>query len=163
MNNENAGVSNTENLGFKVVSMGREEIDNRRPCNLRPLTLAKLYDWIDSKRIDSRLKEELKKSAGSYPQQALLTWQRTYAKHLAKAQNMLRDKAVPPPENVVELGDEPYIKRDSYEEENNVPDNDFDAGWENSGEDQSRQPAIHPDVQDEGIGGSRPHSQYPAE
>ena len=149
MNNENAGIGNTESLGFKVVSMGREEVDSRRPCNLRPLTLAKLCAWIDAKRIDSRLKEELKRMAATYPQQALSTWQRTYARHVATAQNMLREKVVSPPANVVELGDEPIIKRDENEEKNNLPDNDeFDAGWKDFSQDQGRQPPIHPNVQD---------------
>jgi hypothetical protein len=128
--------NNTENLGFRILTMGREEVDARRPCNLRPLTLEKLNAWIDAKRIDSRLKEELKKSAASYPNQALFTWQKMYSKHLAKAQNTLQDKPAPPsPVSAVELGDEPYIKRDDREE-NNIPDNDFDDGWENPGKDQ---------------------------
>lgn len=128
--------NNTENLGFKVLTMGREEVDSRRPCNLRPLTLQKLYAWIDDKRIDSRLKEELKKSAASYPQQALSTWQKMYSQHLAKAQNTLKKKPAPPPVSVVELGDE-IRKVEQHEEENNVPENDeFDAGWENHSQDQ---------------------------
>lgn len=164
MNNENAGLNNAESLGFKVVSMGRDEVDHRRPCNLRPLTLVKLCNWIDNKRIDARLKVELKRMASTYPQQALATWQRLYSKHLATAQNMLKDNAVPPPTTAVELGDEPSNKRDENEEENTLPDNDeFDAGWKDFSENQSGQPAIHPNVQDQGIGGSRPHSQYPAE
>jgi len=165
MNNENAGLGNTENVGFKVITMGREEVDNRRQSNLRPLSLKKLLAWIDGKRIDSRLKAELKKMAAAYPNQALIVWQRNYSVHLAKAQNMLRNKPAPPPANVVELGDEPYENRDTHEEESilNAPDNDFDAGWENPGEDQGGLPAVHPDVPDEGIGGSGPHSKYPTE
>jgi len=117
--------NNTENLGFKVLTMGREEVDSRRPSNLRPLTLQKLQAWIDNKRIDSRLKEELKKSAATYPQQALSTWQKMYSQHLAKAQNALRQKPAPP-SPVVELGDEP--RKVENEKENNVPENDeFDG------------------------------------
>lgn len=141
--------NNTENLGFKVLTMGREEVDGRRKSNLRPLTLEKLHAWIDNKRIDSRLKEELKKSAAAYPQQALSTWQRMYSQHLAKAQNMLKKRPAPPPVNAVELGDEPTIKKETHEEENNVPANDeFDFGWKNPGQDQGRQPSVHPDVQE---------------
>jgi type IV secretory pathway VirB9-like protein len=96
--------------------------------------LEKLCAWIDNKRIDSRLKEELKKSAATYPNQALYTWQKMYPQHLAKAQNMLKKRAAAAPPPVVELGDEP--RKVENEEENNVPENDFDDGWENPGQDQ---------------------------
>lgn len=154
--------NNTESLGFKVLTMGREEFDARQPCNLRPMTLARLHAWIDSKTIDVRLKAELKKSSAAYPQQALGTWLKMYSRHLATAQNSLQDKPVAPKEFLVELGDEP--EREIHEEENNVPFNDeFDAGWENPSKDQSRQPTIYPNVQDKGISGSRLDSEHPGE
>jgi hypothetical protein len=154
--------NNTESLGFKVLTMGREEFDARQPCNLRPMTLARLHAWIDSKTIDVRLKAELKKSSAAYPQQALGTWLKMYSRHLATAQNSLQDKPVAPKEFLVELGDEP--EREIYEEENNVPFNDeFDAGFENPSKDQSRQPTIYPNVQDEGVSGSRLDSEHPGE
>lgn len=117
--------NNTEGINFKVSSMGREEVDNRPPCNLRPLTLSKLHAWIDGKSIDSRLKEELKKSASKYPQQALSTWQKRYSKHLANAQNALMKKPVTSIAPIVELGDEP--QNTIVEDLMNVPkNNEFD-------------------------------------
>lgn len=129
--------NNTENLGFKVLTMGREEFDARTPCNLRPMTLAKLHAWIDDKNIDVRLKAELKKSSSAYPQQALGTWLRMYSRHLATAQNALQDKLSNPKEILVELGDEP--ERIIHEESNNVPFNEeFDyspvASWKSPSE-----------------------------
>jgi len=154
--------NNTENLGFKVLTMGREEFDARRPCNLRPMTLARLHAWIDSKTIDVRLKAELKKSSAAYPQQALGTWLRMYPRHLATAQNSLQEKPADIKEFLVELGDEP--ERENYEEENTIPFNDeFDAGWESSSPDQSGQPPIPPNVQDEGFSGGRFDSEHSAE
>jgi len=153
--------NNTENLGFKVLTMGREDFDARKPCNLRPVTLANLHAWIDAKTIDVRLKAELKKSASSYPQQALGMWLKMYSRHLATAQNALQNKPVSPKEILVELG-EP--EREIHEEENRIPFNDeFDAGWENTSKDQVRQPTIYPNVQDEGISGSRFDGEYPGE
>lgn len=89
---QNNGMNSTESVGFKVVTMGKDEIDCRAPCNLRPLTLAKLFDWIDAQPVENRMKEQLKKMAGSYPQQALGSWKKNYRKHLAKAQSFLKDK-----------------------------------------------------------------------
>jgi len=154
--------NNTESLGFKVLTMGREENDARRPCNLRPMTLARLHAWIEAKTIDVRLKAELKKSAASYPQQALGMWLKMYSRHLATAQNSLQEKPVAPKEFLVELGDEP--EREIHEEENSIPFNDeFDAGWENPSKDQDRQPPIYPNVQDEGFSSGRLDSEHPGE
>ena len=159
--------NNTESLGFKIVTMGREEFDARTPCNLRPMTLAKLHAWIDAKTIDVRLKVELKKSAASYPQQALGTWLRMYSRHLATAQNSLQDKPSKPKEFLVELGDEP--ERISHEEEsNNAPfSEEFDfspvAGWKSPSKNKGGQPAVPPDVQNKGISSSRLDSEHFAE
>lgn len=128
--------NNAENVSFKILTMGRDEVDNRRPSNLRPLTLPALHAWIESKQIDSRVKEKLKKMASAYPQQALPSWVQNYNRHLAKAQKELKktldDEVQTAP--IVELGDE---ERETNEEENRIPTNDeFDFGWENPGKDQ---------------------------
>jgi hypothetical protein len=161
--------NNTEGCKFKITTMGRTEVDNRKPCNLKPLTIQMIHDWIDSKPIEERLKVELKKSAATYPNQALWAWQKNYSRHLANIQNRLQ-KTAAPKKPFVELGDEqPVIrKREAYEENRTVlptlPENDeFDAGWENPGEDQGRRPEVHPDVQNEGISGSGLDSEHPAE
>ena len=151
--------NNTESVGFKVLTMGRGENDTRKPCNLRPMTLARLHAWIDAKTIDVRLKAELKKSSSAYPQQALGTWMKMYSRHLSTAQNLLQDKPAAPKEFLVELGDEPG--REIYEEENSIPFNDeFDSGWENPSKDQGRQSPIHTNVQDEGFSSGRPDSEH---
>lgn len=98
--------NNTEGLNFKIVSMGKDAVDQREPCNLRPLTLEKLFAWIDTKTIDPRLKEYLKKSASKYPHQALPTWQKNYIKHVAAAQKLFQKQAIPTMPKTVELGDE---------------------------------------------------------
>lgn len=129
--------NNTEKLGFKILTMGKEELDSRKPCNLRPITLAKLHAWIDSKTIDNRLKIELKKSAANYPQQALSTWQKMYSKHLAAAQNALEANLNPIDNEIDELyrklNNEEISKKDDAKEidtkENYMPTNDID-GWE---------------------------------
>ena len=115
--------NNAEGLNFKIVSMGKDAVDQRELCNLRPLTLEKLYEWIDAKTIDSRLKDYLKKSASKYPHQALPTWQKNYIKHVANAQKFFQKQAVPTMSKKVELGDE-----DPDEINNDMPYNDeFDS------------------------------------
>jgi len=122
--------NNTENIGFKVTTMGREEVDLRNPCNLQPITLKKLFNWIDSKTIDVRLKIELKKSASSYPQQALGAWVKMYSRHLATAQKSLQKQK----SNLkkVELVEEQ--KMDKYQENNIIANeqNDIVANEENN-------------------------------
>lgn len=95
----------TESLGFKVSDMSNEK-ENRPKSNLRPMTLAKLHLWIDGLTIETRLKEELKRMASQYPQQALSAFPKNYRTYLAKAQNNLKNKPQVKPEPVVELGDE---------------------------------------------------------
>ena len=77
----------TEGINFKVTIHGKT---NRQPSNLTPLTLRHLLKWIDEKpTLSDSLKEELKKMASTYPQQALPKWQAAFAKHLAKARAAL--------------------------------------------------------------------------
>jgi hypothetical protein len=132
--------NNAEGFNFKVLTMGRDEVDRRKPCNLNPLTLSKLFEWIESKSIDHRLKEQLKKSASKYPQQALPVWQKNYSRHVAAAQLLLRSQAIPTMNTSIELGDsnlgerheekgERHEEKGERHEENNVPHNEeFDAG-----------------------------------
>lgn len=96
--------NNTENIGFKIVSMGKEDVDNRPVCNFRTLTLEKLFAWIDAKNVDARIKVELKKSASQYPQQALGRWQKTYPRHLSNIQKKLQ-KLPKPMSEIVEIKD----------------------------------------------------------
>jgi hypothetical protein len=85
-------VGNPEN--FKVqIKTGRDEVDNRRPCDFNNLNLKKLFAWIDSHQISSALKSELKRSASGFPHQALPSWQNNFERHLSKAQARLRLKS----------------------------------------------------------------------
>lgn len=130
-------VGNPEQFKFKILTTGREDVDNRKPCNLTPLNLEKLLKWIDAQRIDENTKQELKKSASNYPHQALGVWQKNYSKHVAAAQAKLKKlpKTKPP---VAELGDEPTERRNesqSIEDTKSYDDfeSDFADEFENPG------------------------------
>ncbi len=100
-------MSNAESLGFKVGTMSSDDDKKKRKCNLRPMSYAKLCAWIDNQSIENALKEELKRIAASYPQQALEVWPANYRKYLAKAQANLKNKRKNEVKPIVELGDEP--------------------------------------------------------
>lgn len=130
---QNNGMNSTESVGFKVVTMGRDEIDSRSPSNLRPLTLAKLHEWIDAQPVDDRMKEQLKKMAGSYPQQALSSWKKNYRKHLAKAQNLLRDKSKKASVELEGVSTIPIEKPKQELDDFKMPSStEFDADWNES-------------------------------
>jgi hypothetical protein len=76
-------MNEAENLRFKI-STGREEFDNRVPCNFKILTLEDVYKIIDNTQIDDNTKKELKKKAGNYPFQALKTFVKNLDKNIAK-------------------------------------------------------------------------------
>lgn len=113
-------MSNAESLGFKVGTMSNDDDKKKRKCNLRPMSYAKLCAWIDSQQIEKNLKEELKRMAASYPQQALDVWPANYRKYLSKAQANLKNKRKNEVKPILELGDEPPEVHDD-----NMP-KDFD-------------------------------------
>lgn len=94
--------NNAEGMNFKVVSMGSPLVDERRPSNLRPLTLDKLDLFIDSKVNDQRTAEQVKKLARVYPQQALWSFKKNIQTHIARAQKKLKDAPLP----MKELGED---------------------------------------------------------
>lgn len=108
--------NNTEKMGFSV-SMGQEK---REPCNLRTITLERVYKFIENKNIDAKLTFQLKKMAAVYPQQALENWMKNFNIHLLKARSLV--KLSKPEISPVELGDEPKIP--SREEIDHVPQNE---------------------------------------
>lgn len=79
-----------EGINFKIVTMGREEVDTRQKSNLRSLTLQGLVKWIDKQNLDERVKAELKKAAGTYPQQALGAFRKNFSTHVSRVQKKLR-------------------------------------------------------------------------
>lgn len=86
--------NSSESLNFKIRIMGQQD---RPPCNLRPLNLEKLLEWIDAKTVEPAIKEELKRMAGSYPEAALTNWAKNYTKHLAKAKKKVKLSQFPKP------------------------------------------------------------------
>jgi hypothetical protein len=91
---------NAEHLNLKINAGERKN----QPCNLRIITLEKVIQFIDNKKIDFNTKKILKNSASKYPQQALENWVKNFDKHLIKARTCLK---LNKPKTIVELGDEP--------------------------------------------------------
>lgn len=98
-------MKSTDQVHFQIYT-NNVEIDarNRNPCNFKPLTFEKLSKWIDTLKVSDEVKEELKKSAGNYPHQALSNWKKNYTKHLAKAQAKFRKSPKPKKEKNDEEG-----------------------------------------------------------
>ena len=127
-------VGNPEN--FKVqIKTGREEVDKRTPCDFTNLTLKKLFAWIDSKSLSSVIKSELKRSASSFPHQALPSWQSSFDRHLSRAQARIRKKKNFVPDAAVDLAVEEEEEEELEEASGEVPfssgsfadpSNDFD-------------------------------------
>lgn len=78
---------NTENVNFKLGAMG--ETQNRKPCDLRPLTVEKVMAFIDSKNLDGQIKTILKEMALNYPKNALKNWIKNFSKHVSRAQKVI--------------------------------------------------------------------------
>jgi len=94
--------------GFKIkLSVGREDIQKRIPCDFSNLTLKKLFEWIDAQAVSSVIKAELKKSASRFPHQTLGNWKNNYITHLSKAQSKVR-KA---PKNVPQIVEDEIVEK----------------------------------------------------
>lgn len=87
--------NNAENFKFKVVSTGNSDVDGRKPCKLVRVTLEKVCAWIDAKKLDKAVTEELKKSAGTYPENALETWLKNFGTHVSRARRLLAKRGKP--------------------------------------------------------------------
>jgi hypothetical protein len=92
----------TEKMKVSVVSTGNAIVDKRTPCNLRPLTLQGLLDFIEVSVRDERVRGEVKKMAKNYPAQALWAFRKNIRLHIEKAQKIIALAPV----NKGELGDE---------------------------------------------------------
>lgn len=84
-------VGNPENFKVKITT-GRDEVDTRKPCDFSNLNIKKLCAWIDNQPVNSTLKSELKRSACSYPHQALSNWKKNFTKHVDRIQNKLNQQ-----------------------------------------------------------------------
>ena len=94
--------NNSERLNFQVSAQGSE---SKEPCKLRIMTLERVNNFIESKRIDAKVKAELMRIAARYPQQALENFIHNFDHHLLKARQA--SKLSKPTVTAVELGDEP--------------------------------------------------------
>lgn len=108
-----------ENLNVKInAGEGKNQ-----PCNLRIVTLEKVLQFIENKKIDLNTKKILKNSASKYPQQALENWVKNFDRHLIQARNCLK---LNKPKTIVELGDEPPEPMSQLEQQQeelkNVPE-----------------------------------------
>lgn len=90
--------NNAENFNFKINNLAdnRSSKPNKKKEKrvLRPPTLKFIFDTIDKKDYDLAIKEELKKSASSYPHHGLQRWIDNFDQFLAKARRDVRDKAI---------------------------------------------------------------------
>lgn len=91
----------TEGVNFKIV-MPHGDID-RLPCKLQTVTLEKVCRFIDEKEISPKIKAQLKKMAGTYPEQALENWVNNFSHHLTRARRLVKQQG---PEKLPELGEE---------------------------------------------------------
>lgn len=112
---------NTEKLRMKVSSMGHPIVDNRRPSNLKPVTLDSLLSYIDRTVRDERVREEVRKMAAAYPHQALPMFGKNLRLHIERAQK----KVALTPINKGELGDEPAAPTKDKAPRNRSPLDDF--------------------------------------
>ncbi len=90
-------VRNTEGFRFTVVTTGNADVDSRKPTKLRHTTLDSLLRAIDAKSMDEQVKEELKKMAKGYPEQALESWKKNFNLHVQRARQKVRDRNKPLP------------------------------------------------------------------
>jgi hypothetical protein len=93
-------MSEAENLNFQV-SAGQD--DSRQPCNFRIINIKTVNKTIDSKDLNDKVKNRLKKMASSYPHQALEGFLRTLDKNIMIAQKEVIKEEKHKPEEIKEL------------------------------------------------------------
>lgn len=83
-----------------MVTTGNAEVDARKPSRLRHTTLDSLLRAIDAKSLDAQVKEELKRMAKGYPEQALESWKKNFNLHVQRARKKVKEmnKPIPAPE-----------------------------------------------------------------
>lgn len=90
--------NNAENFNFKIsnLSDNRSNKPNKKKEKrvLRPPTLKFIYDTIDKKDYDPLIKEELKRSASTYPHHGLQRWIDNYDQFLTKARQDVRNRQI---------------------------------------------------------------------
>lgn len=92
-----------EGINFKIV-VPNAAAEGRRPSPLFRMTLEKVHQWLDRKKLEPRLTVQLKKMASTYPEQALENWVKNFRHHLTNARKTLKLSAPETP--TAELGDE---------------------------------------------------------
>jgi hypothetical protein len=89
-----------ENLKFKI-SAGQD--DSRQPCSFKIINFKTVAKLIDSKDLDEKVKNRLKKMASSYPHQALEGFVRTLDKSIMIAQKEIIKEEKQKPKEIKEL------------------------------------------------------------
>jgi hypothetical protein len=107
-----------ESMKFKVTQFKNEE-DTQPNHDFRILTLDKIFDWIDRKDYDERVKEELKKMISKYPHSAYSKFGKNFQKNLSIAQKAANKNR---PLFVGELGDNNYKRLDSLNDDFKRPE-----------------------------------------
>jgi hypothetical protein len=93
-------MSEAENLKFQV-SAGQD--DSRKPCSFKIINIKTVNKIIDSKDLDEKVKNHLKKMASSYPHQALEGFLRTLDKNIMIAQKEVIKEEKHKPQEIEEL------------------------------------------------------------
>ena len=89
-----------ENLN---ISLSAGQDDSRNPCSFKIINLKSVHKTIDSKDLDKKVKDRLKKMASSYPHQALLGFIRTLDKNIMIAQKEIIKEEKQKPKEIKEL------------------------------------------------------------
>jgi len=89
-----------ENLKFQL-SAGQDE--SRQPCSFKIINFKTITKLIDSKDLDEKVKNRLKKMASSYPHQALEGFIRTLDKNIMIAQKEIIKEEKQKPKEIKEL------------------------------------------------------------
>lgn len=115
--------NNAEKASFKIT-IGNEA--DKIPCNLRTMTLERVWKIIESKNYDSKVTAELKKYAAKYPQQALENFVHNFDKHLMKARKAVKlsKPTVSPSETLL---NSPEVIEETQKQEDEIPNAPQDA------------------------------------
>lgn len=103
--------NNSEFINFNINAG-----NGRKNKNYKNLTLKKLYAWIEEKKLEVKITEELKRMCSKYPHQALENWQMNYSKHLSQARKNVRSKNK---NTNLPMTEEEFLDKNSSEEVEN--------------------------------------------
>ncbi len=105
-------MKDAEGINISVVTMGNSQVDGRQPCNLSPMNLAKLYEFIDARVRDAKVRQEVRRLASSYPQGSLAIFAHNLRVYIEKAQKTV---SLTPIQHTEELGDEKQVGKKEFD------------------------------------------------